>query len=130
MAGRTYPTTLNGRYFMVAGKLWRRGLSRRHHLRRQRGRYRRAPASFYGFNRPGVEADPSLIQNWWRQGMMDAAKAHHDGIKACSETDFTDDLKVIEAPTMVMHGDEDEVVPIGDSAPLTAKLLKRATLNI
>ena len=62
--------------------------------------------------------------------MMDAAKAHHDGIKACSETDFTDDLKVIEAPTMVMHGDEDEVVPIGDSAPLTAKLLKRATLNI
>ena len=89
-----------------------------------------AAGPFYGFNRPGVEADPSLIQNWWRQGMMGAAKAHHDGIKAFSETDFTDDLKVIEAPTLVMHGDDDQVVPIGDSAPLTAKLLKRATLNI
>lgn len=89
-----------------------------------------AAGPFYGFNRPGVEPDPSLIQNWWRQGMMGAAKAHHDGIKAFSETDFTDDLKAIEAPTLVMHGDDDQVVPIGDSAPLTAKLLKRATLNI
>ncbi len=89
-----------------------------------------AAGPFYGFNRPGVEADPSLVQNWWRQGMMGAAKTHHDGIKAFSETDFTEDLKVIEAPTLVMHGDDDQVVPIGDSAPLTAKLLKRATLNI
>jgi non-heme chloroperoxidase len=89
-----------------------------------------AAGPFYGFNRPGAETDPSLIQNWWRQGMMGAAKAHHDGIKAFSETDFTDDLKMIEAATLVMHGDDDQVVPIGDSAPLTAKLLRRATLNI
>ncbi|MGO4670115.1 alpha/beta fold hydrolase [Bosea sp. 2RAB26] len=89
-----------------------------------------AAGPFYGFNRAGVEADPSLVQNWWRQGMMGAAKAQHDGIKAFSETDFTEDLKVIEAPALVMHGDDDQVVPIGASAPLSAKLLKRATLNI
>ena len=89
-----------------------------------------AAGPFYGFNRAGVEADPSLVQNWWRQGMMGAAHAQHDGIKAFSETDFTEDLKVIEAPALVMHGDDDQVVPIGASAPLSAKLLKRATLNI
>jgi len=85
---------------------------------------------FYGFNRPGIEADATIVQNWWRQGMMGAAKAHYDGIKAFSETDFTEDLKVIEAPALVMHGDDDQIVPIGDSAPLSAKLLKKATLKI
>lgn len=89
-----------------------------------------ASGPFYGFNRAGVETDANVVQNWWRQGMMGAAKAHHEGIKAFSETDFTEDLKVIEAPALVMHGDDDQIVPIGDSAPLSAKLLKRATLTI
>lgn len=85
---------------------------------------------FYGFNRPGVEAVPAVIQNWWRQGMMGGAKAHYDGIKAFSETDFTEDLKSIEVPTLVMHGDDDQIVPFADSAPLSAKLLKNGTLKV
>ncbi|HJU25088.1 MAG TPA: alpha/beta hydrolase, partial [Rhodanobacteraceae bacterium] len=68
--------------------------------------------------------------NWWRQGMMGGAKAHYDGIKAFSETDFTGDLKSIDVPALVMHGDDDQVVPIADSAPLSAKLLKRGTLKV
>jgi non-heme chloroperoxidase len=70
------------------------------------------------------------ILNWWRQGMMGGAKAHYDGIKAFSETDFTEDLKGIAVPTLVMHGDDDQIVPIADSAPLSAKLLKNSTLKI
>ena len=85
---------------------------------------------FYGFNRPGAKAIPGVIQNWWRQGMMGSAKAHYDGIKAFSETDFTDDLKIIDVPTLVMHGTDDQIVPIADSAPLSAKLLKNSTLKI
>ena len=71
-----------------------------------------------------------VIQNWWRQGMMGSAKAHYDGIKAFSETDFTEDLKAIDVPTLVMHGDDDQIVPIADSAPLSAKLLKKGTLKV
>jgi non-heme chloroperoxidase len=85
---------------------------------------------FYGFNRPGAEAIPGVIQNWWRQAMMGSAKAHYDGIKAFSETDFTDDLKVIDLPTLVMHGDDDQIVPIAGSALLSSKLLKNATLRV
>src|SRR6266545_338895 len=85
---------------------------------------------FYSFNRPGATPSQPIILNWWRQGMMGGAKAHYDGIKAFSETDFTDDLKVITAPTLVMHGDDDQIVPIADSAPLSAKLLKNSTLKI
>lgn len=85
---------------------------------------------FYGFNRAGAKAIPGVIQNWWRQGMMGSAKAHYDGIKAFSETNFTDDLKVIDVPTLVMHGTDDQIVPIADSAPLSAKLLKNGTLKI
>jgi non-heme chloroperoxidase len=85
---------------------------------------------FYGFNRPGAKAIPGVIQNWWRQGMMGSAKAHYDGIKAFSETNFTDDLKIIDVPTFVMHGTDDQIVPIADSAPLSAKLLKNGTLKI
>jgi non-heme chloroperoxidase len=85
---------------------------------------------FYGFNRPGAEPSQAIIRNWWRQGMMGGAKAHYDGIKAFSETDFTEDLKVIDVPTLVMHGDDDQIVPIADSAPLSAKLLKNGTLKI
>ncbi|WP_300614667.1 alpha/beta hydrolase [Dokdonella sp.] len=84
---------------------------------------------FYGYNRPSAKVDQGVIWNWWRQGMMGGAKAHYDCIKAFSETDFTDDLKRIEVPTLVMHGEDDQIVPIADSAPLSAKLLKKATLK-
>jgi non-heme chloroperoxidase len=85
---------------------------------------------FYSFNRAGATPNQAVIQNWWRQGMMGGAKAHYDGIKAFSETDFTEDLKIIDVPTLVMHGDDDQIVPIADSAPLSAKLLKNSTLKI
>ncbi|MFG1376290.1 alpha/beta fold hydrolase [Xanthobacter autotrophicus] len=85
---------------------------------------------FYGFNRPGATVSQGVITNWWRQGMMGGAKAHYDGIKAFSETDFTDDLKAIEVPTLVMHGDDDQIVPIADSALLSVKLLKHGTLKV
>ena len=84
---------------------------------------------FYGFNRPGAKPIPGVIQNWWRQGMMGSAKAHYEGIKAFSETDFNDDLKKITVPVLVMHGDDDQIVPYADSAPLSAKLLKNGTLK-
>jgi len=84
---------------------------------------------FYGFNRPGAKVSQGVIDNWWRQGMMGGAKAHYDCIKAFSETDFTDDLKAIEVPTLVMHGDDDQIVPYADSAPLSAKLLRKGTLK-
>ena len=84
---------------------------------------------FYGYNRPGAKPDQGVIYNWWRQGMMGGAKAHYDGIKAFSETDFTEDLKAISAPTLVMHGDDDQIVPYADSAPLSAKLLKNGVLK-
>lgn len=85
---------------------------------------------FYGFNRPSAKPIPGVIQNWWRQSMMGSAKAQYDGIKAFSETDFTEDLKIIDVPTLVMHGDDDQIVPIADSAPLSAKLLKNGTLKV
>ena len=88
-----------------------------------------ASGPFYGFNRPGVDTSEGLIQNWWRQGMMGGAKAHYDGIVAFSQTDFTEDLKTITVPVLVMHGDDDQVVPYADSAPLSAELLKNATLK-
>jgi non-heme chloroperoxidase len=84
---------------------------------------------FYGFNRPGAKPIAGVIQNWWRQGMMGSAKAHYDGIKAFSETDFNDDLKKITVPVLVMHGDDDQIVPYADSAPLSAKLVKNGTLK-
>jgi non-heme chloroperoxidase len=89
-----------------------------------------ASGPFYGFNRPGVTPISSVIQNWWRQAMMGAAKAQYDGIKAFSETDFTEDLKIINVPTLVMHGDDDQIVPIAESALLSAKLLKKGTLKV
>jgi non-heme chloroperoxidase len=89
-----------------------------------------ASGPFYGFNRRGADISQGVIQNWWRQGMMGGAKAHYDGIKAFSETDFTDYLKIVEVPTLVMHGDDDQIVPIADSALLSAKLLKNGTLKV
>jgi len=89
-----------------------------------------ASGPFYGYNRPGAKASQAVIWNWWRQSMMGGANAHYDGIKAFSETDFTEDLKSITVPTLVLHGNDDQIVPIADSAPLSAKLLKRSTLKI
>ena len=89
-----------------------------------------ASGPFYGFNRPGVTPVAGIIQNWWRQAATGSAKAHYDGIKAFSETDFAGDLKVITVPTLVMHGEDDQIVPIANSAPLSAKLLKNATLKV
>ena len=92
--------------------------------------YRDLPAGpFYGFNRPGAKVSEGVIQNWWRQGMMGGIKAHYDGIVAFSQTDFTPDLKSISVPTLVMHGDDDQIVPYADAGPLSAKLLKKGTLK-
>ena len=88
-----------------------------------------AARPFYGFNRPGAKPSEAVIQNWWRQGMMGGAKAHYDGIVAFSQTDFTEDLKKINVPVLVMHGDDDQIVPYGTPAPKSAKLLKNGTLK-
>jgi non-heme chloroperoxidase len=85
---------------------------------------------FYGFNRPGATVSQGLIYNWWRQGMMGSAKAHYECIKAFSETDFTEDLKAIDLPVLVLHGDDDQIVPFADSGPLAALLLKHATFKV
>jgi non-heme chloroperoxidase len=89
-----------------------------------------ASGPFYGFNRPGAKVSQGIIQNWWRQGMMGGAKAHYDGIKAFSETDQTDDLKAIVVPTLVIQGDDDQVVPYLDASVLQAKLLRSSTLKV
>lgn len=89
-----------------------------------------ASGPFYGFNRAGAKVSQGNIDNWWRQGMAGGAKAHYDCIKAFSETDFTDDLKTIDVPVLVMHGDDDQIVPIADSALLAIKLLKHGTLKV
>jgi non-heme chloroperoxidase len=88
-----------------------------------------AAGPFYGFNRPGVEPSEAIIENWWRQGMMGGAKPHYDGIVAFSQTDFTEDLKQISVPVLVMHGEDDQVVPYADSGPLSAKLVQNGTLK-
>jgi len=91
--------------------------------------YDLAAGPFYGFNRPGAKPSQAIILNWWRQGMMGGAKAHYDGIVAFSQTDFTEDLKKISVPVLVMHGDDDQIVPYADSGPLSAKLLKNGSLK-
>jgi non-heme chloroperoxidase len=89
-----------------------------------------AGGPFYGFNRPGAKVLQGAVQNWWRQGMAGGANAHYLGIKAFSETDFTEDLRSVEVPTLLMHGDDDQIVPIADSALLGIKLLKNGTLKV
>lgn len=84
---------------------------------------------FYGFNRKGAAVSQGLIDNWWRQGMAGGAKAHYDGIAAFSETDFTEDLKAITVPVLVLHGEDDQVVPIDNSAHKAIKLLRNGTLK-
>ncbi|MNQ62561.1 Non-heme chloroperoxidase [compost metagenome] len=88
-----------------------------------------AAGPFYGFNRPGAQVSEAVIDNWWRQGMNGGAKAHYDCIAAFSETDFTEDLKKISVPTLVLHGEDDQIVPIDDSARLSIKLLRHGTLK-
>ena len=89
-----------------------------------------AAGPFYGFNRDGANVSQGVINNWWRQGMIGSAKAHYEGIKAFSETDQTEDLKAITVPTLVMHGDDDQIVPIDDASRLSVKLLKNGTLKV
>jgi non-heme chloroperoxidase len=88
-----------------------------------------AAGPFYGYNRPGAKASEAVIQNWWRQGMMGGAKAHYDGIVAFSQTDFTEDLKKITVPVLVMHSEDDQIVPYVAAGPLSHKLLKNGTLK-
>jgi non-heme chloroperoxidase len=93
--------------------------------------YRDLPSGpFYGFNRPGAKVSQALVDNWWRQGMMGGAKAQYDCIAAFSATDFTEDLKTIEAPVLLMHGDDDQIVPIADAALVGIKLLKKGALKV
>ncbi|MDO9367777.1 MAG: alpha/beta hydrolase [Sphingopyxis sp.] len=89
-----------------------------------------AAGAFYGFNRDGADIIPAVIDNWWRQGMMGSAKAHYEGVKAFSETDQTDDLKAITVPVLVLHGDDDQVVPYKNAGVLQAEILPDATLKI
>jgi non-heme chloroperoxidase len=88
-----------------------------------------AAGPFYGYNRPGAKPSEAVIENWWRQGMTGGAKAHYDGIVAFSQTDFTEDLKKINVPVLVMHSEDDQIVPYVASGPLSAKLLKNGTLK-
>jgi non-heme chloroperoxidase len=87
-----------------------------------------AAGPFYGFNREGAQVSPATVENWWRQGMAGGAKAHYDCITAFSETDFTEDLKVIDVPVLILHGEDDQIVPIDDSARLAIKLVKNGKL--
>jgi non-heme chloroperoxidase len=88
-----------------------------------------AAGPFFNYNRPGAKLSEAIVRNWWRQGMMGGAKAHYDGIVAFSQTDFTDDLKKISVPVLVMHSEDDQIVPYADAGPLSAKLLKNGTLK-
>ncbi|MGO4158509.1 alpha/beta fold hydrolase [Cupriavidus sp. YAF13] len=92
--------------------------------------YKDVPFPFYGYNREGVKPSEGIMANWWRQGMMGGIKAHYDCIKAFSETDFTEDLKKIDVPVLILHGDDDQIVPIADSALLSAELVKHGTLKV
>ena len=92
--------------------------------------YKDITLPFYGYNRPGAKISEGIRQRWWLQGMLGSVKAHYDCIKAFSETDFTEDLKKIDIPVLVMHGDDDQIVPIGAAGLMSAKILKRATLKV
>ena len=92
--------------------------------------YRQVPIPFYGFNRPGAKVLEGVVGNWWRQGMIGAANAHYECIKAFSETDFNSDLEAISVPTLVLHGDDDQIVPYADAGVLSAKIIKGAKLKI
>jgi len=92
--------------------------------------YKDITMPFYGYNRPGVKISEGVREHWWLQGMMGGVMAHYDCIKAFSETDFTEDLKKFDVPTLILHGDDDQIVPIGAAALMSAKLVKNATLKV
>ena len=92
--------------------------------------YKGITLPFYGYNRPAAKVSEGIREHWWLQGMIGGVKAHYDCIKAFSETDFTEDLKKIDVPTLILHGDDDQLVPIADSALLSAKLVKNSTLKV
>ena len=92
--------------------------------------YKELTLPFYGYNRPGAKVSEGVRENWWLQGMMGGVKAHYDCVKAFSETDFTEDLKKIDVPTLILHGDDDQIVPFADASVLSAKLVKKSTLKI
>ncbi|CAA9490324.1 MAG: Non-heme chloroperoxidase, partial [uncultured Sphingomonadaceae bacterium] len=92
--------------------------------------YRELTVPFYGWNRDGTVISDAIRDNWWRQGMMGGAKAHYDCIAVFSETDFTEDLRRINIPLLIMHGDDDQIVPIADSALLAAEIAPVATLKV
>jgi non-heme chloroperoxidase len=92
--------------------------------------YKDITLPFYGYNRPGAKISEGVREHWWLQGMMGGAKPHYDCIKAFSETDFTEDLKKFDVPTLVLHGDDDQIVPIGAAGLMTAKIVKNATLKV
>src|SRR6202163_1887311 len=92
--------------------------------------YKDITMPFYGYNRPGANISEGIREHWWLQGMVGGMKAHYDCIKAFSETDFTEDLKKFDVPTLILHGDDDQIVPIAAAAPLSAKLVKNSTLKI
>ena len=92
--------------------------------------YKDLTLPFYGYNRPGARISEGIRERWWLQGMMGGVKAHYDCIKAFSETDFTEDLKKFDVPTLILHGDDDQIVPIGASGLISAKIVKNATLKV
>jgi non-heme chloroperoxidase len=92
--------------------------------------YKDITLPFYGYNRPGAKVSEGIREHWWLQGMMGGVKAQYDCIKAFSETDFTEDLTKIDVPALILHGDDDQIVPIADSALLSAKLVKNSTLKV
>jgi non-heme chloroperoxidase len=92
--------------------------------------YKEFSLPFYGYNRPGAKISEGIRERWWLQGMLGGVKPHYDCIKAFSETDFTEDLKKIDVPTLVMHGDDDQIVPIGAAGLMSAKIVKNATLKV
>ena len=92
--------------------------------------YKEITLPFYGYNRPGAKISEGIREHWWLQGKMGGMKAHYDCIKAFSETDFTEDLKKFDVPTLILHGDDDQIVPIGAAALMSAKLVKNATLKV
>jgi non-heme chloroperoxidase len=92
--------------------------------------YKDITLPFYGYNRPGAKISEGIRERWWLQGMMGGGKPHYDCIKAFSETDFTEDLKKFDVPTFIMHGDDDQIVPIGAAALMSSKIVKNATLKV
>jgi non-heme chloroperoxidase len=92
--------------------------------------YKDTTLPFYDYNRPGAKISEGIREHWWLQGMLGGMKPHYDCVKAFSETDFTEDLKKFDVPTLILHGDDDQIVPIGAAGLMSAKIVKNATLKV